>query len=501
MSRRKRIVWLWLLWVAAAGLYAVGGYGGSPPRLLADTCSPVQNSTTFNIAYGTVLVDGASAPAGAVVTTLNPRGDVVGCNVVSSPGNYGAMYIYGEDTNVFPPIPGMRDGEIVAFYVNGALAVASPALVWNKANQNSQQINLTAASATATPTTAGTATSTPTATATRLPTSTSTPATPRPDLIVDGLSAIPATPVADQPMTISAVIRNQGNADAVGPFFNGLYVDKVAAGSPDAQTFTLSLAAGLTTTTSFSWTLGAGTHVLSVFADWAGSIAESDESNNVGVLVVTVATVTPTATPSPTATGTATATATATSTATNTATATNTPTATSTDTATPTSTPSPTPTPAGPTATPTPVSTVIPPAGGVITQTAATTITLNFPAGAVSQPVTVTLALTTSEVISTGFRFLGQPFAVNAYDSSGAPVTAFAQAFTITIHYRDEDVAGMNEADLKLYYYDVTAAAWVEVATSIVDVVSNTLTAALDHLTVFAAQAPPHYIFLPSVWR
>ncbi|MBI3734038.1 MAG: lamin tail domain-containing protein [Chloroflexi bacterium] len=132
----------------------------------------------------------------------------------------------------------------------------------------------------------------PTPTATPTATSTATPP-PHPDLTVDSLAVIPATPVAGQPMTISAVIHNQGNADVVVPFFNGLYVDKAAVGVPDAQSFTLSLAAGLTTTTTFSLTLTSGAHVLSVLTDWAGSISESDESNNAGVLIVTVVASTP----------------------------------------------------------------------------------------------------------------------------------------------------------------------------------------------------------------
>ncbi len=40
------------------------------------------------------------------------------------------MYIYGEDTTVTPPIPGMRAGETVAFYVDGSSATATPPLTW-----------------------------------------------------------------------------------------------------------------------------------------------------------------------------------------------------------------------------------------------------------------------------------------------------------------------------------------------------------------------------------
>jgi len=55
----------------------------------------------------------------------------VGCFVVQTAGNYGAMYVYGEDTTVSPPIPGMRNGETIALRVNSAAATATPNLVWS----------------------------------------------------------------------------------------------------------------------------------------------------------------------------------------------------------------------------------------------------------------------------------------------------------------------------------------------------------------------------------
>ena len=62
----------------------------------------------FTIVYGMVILDGGDAPAGAVVEAINPRQDVVGCFVVTTAGAYGTMYVYGQDTSVTPPIPGMQ---------------------------------------------------------------------------------------------------------------------------------------------------------------------------------------------------------------------------------------------------------------------------------------------------------------------------------------------------------------------------------------------------------
>jgi hypothetical protein len=53
------------------------------------------------------------------------------------------MRIYGEDNTASPPIPGMRPGELVAFKVNGAPAVATPLLYWQD-DKASHRIDLAA---------------------------------------------------------------------------------------------------------------------------------------------------------------------------------------------------------------------------------------------------------------------------------------------------------------------------------------------------------------------
>ncbi len=91
----------------------------------------------FTDVYGGVQIDvnangqGTPAPAGTVVTALDPRGDVVGSFTVGAAGQYGYMHLYGEDLSADPPIPGMRDGELVTFMINGAIAVAKPSFYWH----------------------------------------------------------------------------------------------------------------------------------------------------------------------------------------------------------------------------------------------------------------------------------------------------------------------------------------------------------------------------------
>ena len=117
-----------------------------------DPCASVQNTPYFTFVYGAVTVGGADALAGTVVLARNPRGDVVGCSVVASPGNYGAMYVYGEDATVSPAIPGMRWSEIIEFHVDGVPATADPALAYAN-DRELHRVNLAAAPApTPTPT-------------------------------------------------------------------------------------------------------------------------------------------------------------------------------------------------------------------------------------------------------------------------------------------------------------------------------------------------------------
>ncbi|MBM4457991.1 MAG: hypothetical protein FJ011_09545, partial [Chloroflexi bacterium] len=98
----------------------------------------VQPTPNRTIATGGVTIRGAAAPAGTVIEAVNPRDDVVGCTVVSAAGAYPYVQIYGEDP---PTIPGMRDGEIIEFRVNGIPAVTQPSLYW-KSDTLTHTVNL-----------------------------------------------------------------------------------------------------------------------------------------------------------------------------------------------------------------------------------------------------------------------------------------------------------------------------------------------------------------------
>jgi hypothetical protein len=144
---RHSFLWLFLVMGLVVGISAGLIGSGGAHSVVAGVCPPVQNTPFFTIVYGTVTLNEAAAPIGTVVEVRSPRGDVVGCFVVSIAGNYGSMYVYGEDTSVSPPIPGMRNGEVISFRVNNASATANPQLAWS----NDRDLHQVALSATAAP--------------------------------------------------------------------------------------------------------------------------------------------------------------------------------------------------------------------------------------------------------------------------------------------------------------------------------------------------------------
>jgi hypothetical protein len=107
----------------------VTGTFGSAGHVGTSSCPNVSPTPFLTLLYGQARLDGAAAPAGAVVEVITPRGDVAGCTVVREGGQYGYVQVYGEDATS-PPIPGFRPGEPLAFRVDGRPVVAVPALAW-----------------------------------------------------------------------------------------------------------------------------------------------------------------------------------------------------------------------------------------------------------------------------------------------------------------------------------------------------------------------------------
>ncbi len=139
--------------------------------------------------------------------------------------------------------------------------------------------------------------------------------------------------------------------------------------------------------------------------------------------------------------------------------------------------------------TPTSGGTLKAPAGG---------LQLTFPPGAVSEDVIVSYAKASPQP---AFGMAGAVFfdlsAKKASDNS--PVSAFLKPYNLVLDYSTFGCGGAVEATLKLYFWNGNQ--WVPEPSSMLDVVGKTVTAAPDHMTVFALLGETHQLFLPILVR
>lgn len=129
---------------------------------------------------------------------------------------------------------------------------------------------------------------------TATPTPTPTPATPTPtpyglpDLIVTDIITSPASPLTENTVTFSAVVKNQGTGvtpagTIIGVSFS---VDGTQVSWSDNTTSSLAAGASVTVTAnggpsgSATWTATTGTHTVQAWVDDVNRISESNESNN-----------------------------------------------------------------------------------------------------------------------------------------------------------------------------------------------------------------------------
>jgi len=106
------------------------------------TCN-VKSTPNYTEYFGDVRIDGASAPIGAVVEAVNGQGAQAGCFVVTIPGLYGYMRIYGADVDT--GTPGMANNESITFRVNGAPGASTPTPVLWTGDKGQHEADLSAA--------------------------------------------------------------------------------------------------------------------------------------------------------------------------------------------------------------------------------------------------------------------------------------------------------------------------------------------------------------------
>jgi hypothetical protein len=137
------------------------------------------------------------------------------------------------------------------------------------------------------------------------------------------------------------------------------------------------------------------------------------------------------------------------------------------------------------------------------------TTTVQIPPGAVTRTTAITLTpiLSLTEPISPGQRFAGHAFDLDAYwDGQLLASFTFETTVTVTIHYSDADVKGLDEKTLKLYRWVMPPGGWQVVGArsdegQSLDTVHNTLTAWLRGLSRFGnmGASSGYDIFLPLV--
>jgi CARDB len=119
------------------------------------------------------------------------------------------------------------------------------------------------------------------------------PPTSMPDLVIESITAVPANPLINQPVTFNVVIKNQGQGNATG-FWVDLFIDTAlptdCSGAGQVYQHIDSLAAGASQTLMLNYTgFGTGgTHAVNGIIDTNCEVSESNDSNNTRSINVTV---------------------------------------------------------------------------------------------------------------------------------------------------------------------------------------------------------------------
>jgi len=134
------------------------------------------------------------------------------------------------------------------------------------------------------------------------------------------------------------------------------------------------------------------------------------------------------------------------------------------------------------------------------------TTTVEIPAGAVTEVTTLEYtALAEPAQPSRGeFAFAGHAFRLEAYQGGELrPGFVFAQPVTVTVHYADADVAGLDESLLVLEYWNEDIEMWEDAACGLYDrhPDENWLAVPICHLSRFALFGRRYIVYLPLLLR
>lgn len=134
--------------------------------------------------------------------------------------------------------------------------------------------------------------------------------------------------------------------------------------------------------------------------------------------------------------------------------------------------------------------TVDPETGGTVASEDGS-LEIAVPAGAVDTEVTFSVepvAANDTPPTAAGMFMIGnQVYQIEATDANGAPVRQFGSNITLTFQYDPAGLGDFDAADVQVYYWDEDLEAWIAIPTRVN--ADGTVTAFVDHLTVFALMA------------
>ena len=132
---------------------------------------------------------------------------------------------------------------------------------------------------------------------------------------------------------------------------------------------------------------------------------------------------------------------------------------------------------------------------------------IEFPAGAVTGTTAIVYTPVETATPPSGFSFAGHAFDLAAYRNGALlPGLTFNSPVTVTLHYADSDVAGLDEASLVLEYWNEGTSAWEDAACGDYDrhPDGNWLAVPICHLSRFALfgeAAEKYTVYLPLTLR
>jgi hypothetical protein len=147
----------------------------------------------------------------------------------------------------------------------------------------------------------------------------------------------------------------------------------------------------------------------------------------------------------------------------------------------------------------TPVSAAIAAGGGTLVDSGLNIGTsLIFPAGAFASETTVTLTPEAPQSLPVGKSGIWHFFQLEAQQGGGA-VSSTSVPYQLSVHYTAEDLGPAEEDTLALYYWD--GSQWQREGSSTLDTASKTVTAMVNHFSLWAVLGDTHAVCIPLVRR